>query len=66
MQGGAAAPHVAHHAEGGRELGVEGRHDRPVEKVVLEVVVEHALLDRRDGAPMTVRVDQPGQEKLLA
>ena len=46
MQGGAAAAHVAHHAQGRRQLGLEGRHDRPVQEIVLEVIVEDALLDR--------------------
>jgi hypothetical protein len=66
VNGRAAAPHVTHHAEGRRQLGVERRHDRPVEEIVLQVVVEHTLLDRRNRPTVAVGIDEPGQEQLLA
>jgi hypothetical protein len=64
VQRGAAAAHVAHDAERGGELGVERRHEGPVQEVVLEVVVQHALLDRRDRPAVTVRIDQPRHQEL--
>ena len=63
---GAAAAQMPPRAERRRELRLEHRHEGPVEQVVLEVVVEHALLDRAQRAAVAVRVDEPRHEQLLA
>jgi hypothetical protein len=62
----APAAQVPPGAERGRQLGLEDRHERPVEQVVLQVVVEDALLDRTQRPAVAVRIDEPGEQKLLA
>src|SRR5438067_13916208 len=66
MQQRAAAPDVVVSGHARAELGWQELHVRPVEQRVLEEIVLHALLDRRQAAAVAVGVDQAGHQELLA
>src|SRR5207237_4431488 len=66
VQQRAAGPDVVIRGHAGTELRRQEMHVRPVDERVLEEVVLHALLDRRQAATVTVRVDEAGHEQLPA
>src|SRR5712671_3241616 len=66
VQQRAAAAEVTQGTNSRGQLGWQDGHVRPVEKSVLQKVVAHTFLDRRQAAPMAVRVHQSGHQQLSA
>src|SRR5580704_12296571 len=66
VQQRAAAAEVTQRTNSRGQLGWQDGHVRPVEKSVLEKVVAHTFLDRREAAPMAMSVHQPRHQQLSA
>src|SRR5215471_12260561 len=66
VQQRAAAAQMAPRTERRGQFGRQDRHIGPIEQRIFEEIVANAFLDRRQAAPMAVRVHQTGHQQLRA